>query len=269
LEVQCISAFITPGGQGLVLLIEDSHREVRLDWLEMLHYRAVLHTPIALGTFAEANQSRYGDGCRDLSAVLSQDDVALWASTASRSLKSEVRSENASLLLWRRDDKSGAVESVAIVPPRYWRTKMGDWTVVDDARIREKLSAYRQSKLPNETGGVIIGHFDVQYSTCYIVDALPSPGDSVEWPTAYYRGVEGLRTAVVDIETITLGQLTYVGEWHSHPEGCPALPSAADLTAYGWLRDYMNSDSYPAIMVIIGERDDIGIVAAEPTELEL
>ncbi|MEA3207882.1 MAG: hypothetical protein QOE70_939 [Chthoniobacter sp.] len=264
LEARCIAAFITPGGSGLVLLVEDRSRRVRLDWLEMLHYRQVLNNPVAIDTMVAPNRSRYGNGCRDVSAILSQDDVSLWASTASRALKKQVQSDGAALLFWKRDPESGAVMSDAISPPRFARVLMGEWTVVYDDWLRDKLARYRAAKLPNETGGILIGHFDVQNSICYLVDALPSPGDSVEWPTAYYRGIEGLRDSVVDIEKRTLGQTTYVGEWHSHPDGCRARPSEDDLTAYGWLIEYMNSDSYPAIMVIVGQAGELGIVAAEP-----
>jgi len=264
LNVRCISIFITPGGGGLVILVEDRERKMRLDWLEMLHYRQALHNSVGIGTMVAASKSRYGNGCRDVSAVLSQDDVALWASTASRALKKNAIGDSASVQLWKRDIDTGAVVSDAVIPPACFRLQMHGWTVVYDQWLQEKLSSYRNPKLPNETGGILIGHFDVQNLTCYLVDALPSPRDSIEWPEAYYRGCEGLHAAVLEIENKTLGQLTYVGEWHSHPNGCTTYPSADDMTAYGWLVYHMNFDSYPAIMLIVGHGDSLGIVAAEP-----
>ncbi|MFY9983931.1 MAG: Mov34/MPN/PAD-1 family protein [Chthoniobacterales bacterium] len=261
---RCASVFITPEGHGLVILMEDKSRHVTIDWLEMLHYREVLHNPLAVETLTIGTHRRYGNGCRDLSAVLSQDDVALWASTASRALKQLTDSQGPSLMLWRRDALTGSVQSGTVSLNPHFSVKMGDWTVVYDDWFCQKLSSLRLSKLPNETGGVLIGHFDVHYSFCYLIDALPSPADSVEWPTAYYRGVAGLRDAVLSIEEKTLGQVTYIGEWHSHPDGVTTNPSNDDLTAHLWLQEYMNAESLPALMAIIGENSEFRIVAVEP-----
>jgi Prokaryotic homologs of the JAB domain len=264
LFTRCASIFITPEGHGLVILMEDKSRHVTVDWLEMLQYREVLHNALAVGTLTVGTHRRYGNGCRDISAVLSQDDVALWASTASRSLKYLIHSEDASLMLWRRDALTGSVQSGIVSPNPHFSVKMDTWTVVYDDWLCQKLSSLRLSKLPNETGGVLLGHFDVHYSFCYLIDALPSPVDSVEWPTAYYRGVAGLRDAVLSIEEKTLGHVTYVGEWHSHPHGVSANPSSDDLKAHLWLQEYMNAESLPAVMVIIGENNEFRVVAVGP-----
>ena len=50
------------------------------------------------------------------------------------------------------------------------------------------------------------------------------------------------------------GQLAYVGEWHSHPDGCATLPSSDDLQVFAWLTEHMATDSRPALMAIVGEK---------------
>jgi hypothetical protein len=125
LSTRCASVFITPQGHGLVILMEDKSRHVTVDWLEMLHYREVLHSPLAVGTLVAGTHRRYGNGCRDVSAVLSQDDVALWASTASRALKRLTHSEDASLMLWRRDALTGSVQSGTVSLNPHFSVKMG------------------------------------------------------------------------------------------------------------------------------------------------
>ncbi len=112
----------------------------------------------------------------------------------------------------------------------------------------------------NKTGGVLIGSFDTARRVCSIVYLLPSSPDSKEWPTSYIRGCQGLQENVKRVQTQTLGQLTYVGEWHSHPRGASTMPSADDRKAYSWLVEHMNIDSLPAIMMIIGDGNDFTLV---------
>jgi integrative and conjugative element protein (TIGR02256 family) len=117
----------------------------------------------------------------------------------------------------------------------------------------DKLAGLRKQKLPNETGGVLLGHFDTAASVCSIIDIIPSPPDSEEWPTSYIRGCVGLRKRIQEVEDQTLNQIGYAGEWHSHPRGALVSPSADDLKAYKWLATRMLAETLPAIMLIIGD----------------
>ena len=76
---------------------------------------------------------------------------------------------------------------------------------------------------------------------------------SVEWPTTYIRGSNGLAETVRKVEEQTLGQIGYVGEWHSHPRGASISPSEDDRKAYSWLVGHMNAETLPAIMLIVGD----------------
>jgi integrative and conjugative element protein (TIGR02256 family) len=133
------------------------------------------------------------------------------------------------------------------------QVQIGDWIVRFDKFVLDKLANSRKGKLPNETGGVLLGHFDTQRSICSVVDVVESPPDSEEWPTSYIRGCAGLQQKVREVETQTLDQISYVGEWHSHPKGAAVRPSIDDLKAYGWLSARMLAESLPAIMLIIGD----------------
>jgi hypothetical protein len=95
-------------------------------------------------------------------------------------------------------------------------------------------------------------------------EVVPSPKDSSEWPTSYIRGSAGLQAIVEGAESSTLGQVTYIGEWHSHPNRCDVLPSKDDLRAYQWLTSYMHAEGLPSIMLIIGEHRKFCIVSDEP-----
>ena len=112
----------------------------------------------------------------------------------------------------------------------------------------------RESKLPNETGGVLLGSFDLDAHVAYIADTIPSPPDSEEWPTLYIRGKKGLRPEVDRLAAATDGMLEYIGEWHSHPDGCSTAPSPDDLKVFAWLTEIMSLDAVPATMMIVGDQ---------------
>jgi integrative and conjugative element protein (TIGR02256 family) len=121
--------------------------------------------------------------------------------------------------------------------------------------LLERMRDLRSERLPNETGGVLIGAFDMQYKMVYVLDALRAPPDSTEEPTGFIRGSHGLTEAVESIEQITAGQLTYVGEWHSHPTGHTVRPSKFDRCLLKWLTERMATAGFPAVMLIVGGRN--------------
>jgi integrative and conjugative element protein (TIGR02256 family) len=132
---------------------------------------------------------------------------------------------------------------------------IGDWIVVLDDGLRDRVCALRAEKLPNETGGVLLGSFDLRRKILYMVDTLPSPPDSDERSDLYIRGFKGLRAAVEDVDARTGGMLEYIGEWHSHPRGSGTRPSGFDLEAFGWLTTLMSGDGLPAVMMIVGDHE--------------
>jgi len=172
-------------------------------------------------------------------------------------------------------DKKAALRIYSVRPDgstEVWQPKVAaplkvalcEWTIVMDTWLLKKLSEFREERLPNETGGVLIGSFDTDHNVCTLVDVLPSPPDSKEWPTSYIRGCEGLAKKVGEIGKLTLAQIGYVGEWHSHPDGASVTPSQDDCRAYHWLVGHMHLESLPGVMLIIGDNRRFCFVAAEP-----
>ncbi|MGV3532595.1 MAG: Mov34/MPN/PAD-1 family protein [Chthoniobacteraceae bacterium] len=266
-HARTLSAFVSPKGDCFVLLVEDGERQVRLDWLEMLHYRAVLNDA-ALGETLQLRDQRYryGGGCRDISAVLAQEDLALWAGAAARAIRKCEECADAAVRIYvRHDDGSVTVHIGAVTAPKQIPLTDAEtslrWTIQLDQWLLEKLARHRRERLPNETGGILLGNFDTQAKVCSIVDMIASPPDSVEWPTSYIRGCEGLTAAVQEVQRKTAHQLTYVGEWHSHPDRCGTRPSGDDLQAYAWLLAQMKLEALPAVMLIIGEGGEYRLVA--------
>lgn len=117
-------------------------------------------------------------------------------------------------------DTELAVRSIVVPVHPTIEWTLGGWTLCTDDAFLTKIRSLRRSKLPNETGGVLIGSFDLERRIIYLVDTIPSPPDSKEWPTLYIRGSSGLSREVKRIGERTAGMLQYIGEWHSHPRGC-------------------------------------------------
>jgi integrative and conjugative element protein (TIGR02256 family) len=249
-----LSVFLTPTAEDLILLAEDTGRTVPLDSLEMQYYRAIATDPRLDGHFKPRDgRRRYGQSCRDVTSDIPQDLVALHAATASRAIKAMCSTEDASIAVWRTD-ADGNVHRVDVRPAKAIRHTMADWTVCFDAILVQRLAELREAKLPKETGGVLLGSFDLEKRLVYIVDTIPSPTDSEEWPTLYIRGCRGLRAKVDDVAARTDGMLEYIGEWHSHPKRCSTAPSDDDLQVFAWLTELMDVEGLPALMMIVGDR---------------
>lgn len=249
-----VSLFLNPGGSDLVCLSEDRERTVTLDCLELQYYRAVIRNESLTGHLnANPSRQRYARSCRDVSFSLPTHLVSLHAAIGAHAVRQASAAQSAMIKIWRADADTGAVTAVDVPVRSPQRAVLDDWTLVMDDWLVEELSRLRSAKLPNETGGVLIGAYDLPSKTVYAVDTIPSPPDSEEWPTLYIRGSEGLREAVAGITAMTSGQLEYIGEWHSHPDQCSCKPSDDDFKVFSWMTDRMSAAGLPPLMAIIGE----------------
>jgi hypothetical protein len=261
-----IAAFLNPAGTDVVLLAEDRARAISLDIVEMQYYRVVLHDPALAGHLqAPPGRVRYGRSCRDVSARLSQELVSLHAALITRALREALDSDNATCRVWQAGDGEAGVRAFRfnLAPAREYRC--GEWTICTDAMLLNRLAQLRDERLPRETGGVLLGTFDLGRRIVYIADTIPSPPDSSEWPTAYIRGCEGLEGEVRQAEERTGQQLQYVGEWHAHPSGHECQPSKDDLTLLAWLTHQMGSDGLPGIVLIVGDGAALGTYMGIPS----
>ncbi len=257
-----LSLFMSPTGADSVLLAEDDQRTLHLDELEMQYYRACVHDEGLGGHLASSpTQQRYGQSCRDVTSRLPQHLVALHAAIAARAIPDVLARPAARMIVWRSHN-DGSVTRVEVSPNETIRMQIGDWAVVTDNAFLDKVHDFRRRKLPNETGGVLLGSFDVDRHVVYIVDTIPSPPDSEEWPTLYIRGRRGLRTRVDQITTTTQGMLEYIGEWHSHPRGAHTIPSADDQQVFAWITELMDRDGLPALMMIVGDEGRVSCFVA-------
>lgn len=264
-----ISLFINPTGSDLVLLAEPEDRSIKLDQLEMEYYCSLVHTPALQGHLLQNGKPiKYSYACRDVSLQIPQDQVALHAAIGARALRTTLATSHTQIKVWRSKDDL-TVTATEIIPSLYEVLMAGKWEVCISRRLITAISKCRKNRLPNETGGVLIGSFDMQRTRIYLVDQIPSPPDSKEWPTAYIRGVEGLAERLSEISNYTAQQLIYIGEWHSHPFLSSTNPSNDDIKLFEWLGEQRLCDGLPAVISIVGDNnislfvDDINSGRAE------
>lgn len=251
---RCASVFLNPTGTDLVLLAEDSNRTIRLDALETQYYRAVLReSALAHHLRPPHGRVRYSGSCRDVSTHVHTHLVAVLAAIGAGAVPVSFTRQQASIMIWHADVATLAVTPIVAKPAAVRRGQIADWTLVIDDDLLALLDALRAEKLPNETGGVLLGVYDMDRRAVYVVDATPSPPDSAEWPVCYVRGCEGLPEQIAKVRSRTAGQVEYIGEWHSHPNGCSTRPSSDDQNVFAWQAQHMVAEGLPPLMAIVGE----------------
>lgn len=265
------SAFLNPTGQDLVLLIEPQDRHARLDHLEHRYYQALVDQDELAGHYATVPPHlRYSGGCRDTTAQLPLDLIALHAATASRALNSALTKPEAYAGLWSVQD-NGSIIHFPLQTGPYHHTQTGDWRIhfapEAIAQARQWREEFLSCSPPVETGGTLVGSIDLDRQEIYVTGVLPPPADSKHYPTAFERGQEDLVTTFEHIESRTAGALAYLGEWHTHPRGVNAVPSRDDQRLLHWLCDLLRADGQPGLMLIVGETEERWIVLDPREEL--
>jgi integrative and conjugative element protein (TIGR02256 family) len=258
-----VSAFVTPSGQHSALLMENASRTVRLDVLEAQYYRFVISAPWGCDHLAgHAGDLWVGAGCRDVSFVISTDLVEAHAALLARQIRIRSEMPDAAIQVWRLNPRTGAIETSEFIVSAPLFSAVGHLRVAWDEGLRSKIRHMREKGLPKETGGVLLGYFDMTNEAVYVVDALPAPSDSQRGSGEFIRGVEGLEAVVEEANRRTGKVVTYVGEWHTHPRGVAPLPSVWDVDLMVHLATLLHRDGLPALMLIVGDAREQWLVGS-------
>ena len=251
------SAFFGPDGSDLVVLAENKSRAVRVDEIEAQYFWSVATEPQLNGHLSAArlDKIRYANACQDLSRPLPPWQLQTLCGIAAGQVAQLIESDDACFRVWRLEPERGAVQAVVIPVQQVHRYQAGSMRVSitdDDVSTMREL---RRKAGRNETGGVLIGTFDLVRNVAHVVGALPAPRDSRQAPTYFIRGKEDLKPRIEALAAGSAGRLHYIGEWHSHPGAVPARPSDDDEGVFAHLETHLGSVGSPYIMAICGERD--------------
>jgi hypothetical protein len=248
-----LCAFFNPAGTAVVLLVENADRSITLRDLEAQYHNFLLSEP-SLAYHLKTNQPgvRYSGSCRALTNRIPATRAALLSALAARGISDSLRDDGSTIRIWTTTEE-GEVRLTKRNGASVQRMQLGSWSVTYDHELLRTLSEHRARRLPNETGGVLLGIIDVSRRSIHVAHAMPQPTDSRGSITGFERGVVGLVDAVTDMAKASLHQLGYVGEWHSHPAGSSVLPSQIDVGQLSWLASELEAEGVPALMAIAGD----------------
>jgi integrative and conjugative element protein (TIGR02256 family) len=177
--------------------------------------------------------------------------AALLSAAISLEIGSALKNGEGEVVVWRT--LQGRVDRVRTAAIGWRRLVIADWSVALSERVVEFVTGRRRAALPSETGGVLLGVLDMEARSIHVSLAFDAPSDSKGDPTGFERGIAGLRSSIARATEASAGQFVYVGEWHSHPAGYAATPSAKDLLQLAELAELLDMNGVPALMAIVND----------------
>lgn len=255
-----ISAFFNPAGNAVVVLAESADRTVTLRDLEAQYHRLIqederLHAHLAVETAG----LRYSGSCRSLTNRISSSNAGMLSALATFGAKRALAVPEATIRIWTMSDQ-GEVDLIEHVGLATTTADLAGWKIVFDSGFAQRLHHERQQHLPSETGGILLGIADFSRRSIHMVTSLPAPADSAGSISGFDRGVQGLEVALKEAAERSLHHVRYIGEWHSHPPGSSALPSAIDLRQLDWLRRELEVEGLPACIAIAADSGQTSFV---------
>ena len=251
------SAFLNPRGRDLVVLKEGAGRVPRVDQVEMsYHWLLASNDRLADHLESPGDGIHPSGGCRAPSLQIAQSRVGALASVAVESVFDPVPADGA-VEVWR--SSSEGIEVIRATPARHRDGTVADCTISVSEDVIEAMTAARRKAGEDETGGILVGSWDRLRNVLYLVATLDAPPDSVASRTGFVRGSAGVYATLDDIERRTAANLTYVGEWHTHPPRHGTGPSGDDRVLLEWIGHVLAHSDVPACMAIAGE-DGVRII---------
>lgn len=101
-----------------------------------------------------------------------------------------------------------------------------------------------------ETGGILIGYYDVLRQNAIVTEITNAPKDSKSGGTWFLRGVSGLKQLL--IHRWKIKEEYYLGEWHFHPKSSPK-PSFVDISQMKQISKDNRYNCKEPLLLIVGE----------------
>lgn len=121
--------------------------------------------------------------------------------------------------------------------------------VVIETKAYEDLLKYSLKNEKRETGGILIGYYDVSLKKAIITEVTKEPADSKAGFSWFFRGIKGIKEVI--IKRWEEKEEYYLGEWHFHPQNSPA-PSSTDINQIKKISKDKRYNCKEPILIIIG-----------------
>lgn len=209
---------------GLVF-IEGKDRSVRIDDLMVeFYYLCFCHEE--LSKLIRTNNIKYeaiGQGCGSLTTIVSDATISLQAASMANIIQNRLEygsKDFGELYIGQiQNNINISWQNLEVLPPVILNESTYNMQVRVSPRVIDMIKEETKRHLPNETGGVLVGHISLVNRTFTIVDFIDAPEDSKRSPSYFELGRLGLKDKIESYEIKTNGLLTYIGTWHSHPLG--------------------------------------------------
>jgi integrative and conjugative element protein (TIGR02256 family) len=109
--------------------------------------------------------------------------------------------------------------SIGIAMPTEYSSQDGAFVVTIRQEVASSLLGQAAHAYPNETGGVLVGHYDDSHHVATVEKLTPKAPDSVAGRSAFLRGAKSIGRFLRRLWDTTNPKLHYLGEWHTHPDG--------------------------------------------------
>lgn len=252
-EARAVSCFLSPSGRDAVMLVEGAGKSPRLDHLEMTYYRHLVSDAGLAGHLSAGEVALYVGGCRNPSVKIPQTQVAALSSVVVEAISQRSWPDAGGIYIWRSEEGLTGITYYTFGGEPYEQIQVGDWTVWARRGLLTEMGEARQQAGESETGGILVGTWDRDRKIIYVVSHYDPPPDSKHEPTGFIRGTVGVYETIVSIHGKTAENLTYIGEWHTHPLGYGTQPSRDDENLLWWIHDALRWSDAPALIMIMGD----------------
>ena len=176
---------------------------------------------------------RVGEGCHSNTMRISDDTISAHAALMSSAIRHiyEGKQCNRIILSFAHRDFPGSMQTCTLpVMPYHQFTCANDstWTIripqdlLDEIRLKAKIAGQK------ENGGYLFGHIDYKRRIIFpLIHYMPR--DSKGTKSGLRLGTSGLKDFKNKINQRSIGQIEYIGDWHSHP-ACSLDMSTIDIS---------------------------------------
>jgi hypothetical protein len=258
------SAHISDGGNLGILYKEGVGRNPRIDDIEAYLLGSYEDEKISkwLGREEEKKKSsdisvRVGMGCNSETTVLSDIKVSTHSSFFAGAINQLQTNDSEGIIYLNEIDDDGfySVGTTRKAVPRFenfMAINASNWEIrfVEDVTREIRRQTVQADDV--ETGGVFLGIINWKTRVIHVLKNITAPPDSRANEICFYRGTQGLPGAIQNAIKKSGGQIGYIGEWHSHPNGPDCLSKIDENTVQRFNLELSELDNpLPAFLTIV------------------
>lgn len=238
-----------------VTVIEGIDRNPRIDDINAYIYQLGLnddHYHQAIYRYDGPQSMHFGDGCGSFTTQMTDMDIAIPAASMAANLNKIINNpihENGlgQLLLTNvADDYSVSVNTLLLAKTKIFPSNDAyPWEVRVLGNIAKGIEQGADEYHTFENGGILLGQFDWFSKTLYVTGLMEAPEDTERSATRFVLGTKGAKKALTEVAQRSGGKLSFIGTWHSHPNGEP--PSKLDKDT---LHKLQEDTDLPVVMLV-------------------